>query len=194
MKLSKAQTIARQILAILAPYCTEIQIAGSVRRQKAEPKDIELVYVSDVTTVQSDLFGAVDEFALIERGIATLLVHEICRRDEGLRRWGPRYKRLIHCESGAAVELFAAQADNWGYILALRTGPHEFNKLWACHPWHGGCLPTEITLRDGHLWRDGRVLETPTEAAFFTAVGLPCWPAEERTPERLQAYLKERSR
>jgi DNA polymerase/3'-5' exonuclease PolX len=44
MKLERAQEIADQVIKRLYPYCQRIKVAGSVRRQKPEPSDIELLY------------------------------------------------------------------------------------------------------------------------------------------------------
>jgi len=43
MELLPATQIAEAIIEKLAPYCKIINIAGSIRRQKTEVKDIELV-------------------------------------------------------------------------------------------------------------------------------------------------------
>jgi len=90
------------------------------------------------------------------------------------------------------IELFRANHDNWGYILALRTGPGDFNKIWAAHSWNGGCLPADVALKDGYLWRGGKPVTTPSENEFFAAIGLPCWQPEERSAIHLAKYLINR--
>ena len=41
MKLAKAKAIADKYVALLAPFCDRIEIAGSIRREKEEVGDIE---------------------------------------------------------------------------------------------------------------------------------------------------------
>ena len=43
--LADARAVAERWLAMLAPVCERVQIAGSARREKPEVGDIELVYV-----------------------------------------------------------------------------------------------------------------------------------------------------
>ena len=43
MKLEKAMEIAAKISDEIAPYCSRLQIAGSIRRQRAEVGDIDIV-------------------------------------------------------------------------------------------------------------------------------------------------------
>ena len=45
MILSEALPIAEKLKAELAPFCSRIEIAGSIRRKKPEVKDIEIVCV-----------------------------------------------------------------------------------------------------------------------------------------------------
>ena len=43
--LRQAAALARSLVTFLEPYCDRIEVAGSVRRQKADVGDIELVLV-----------------------------------------------------------------------------------------------------------------------------------------------------
>ncbi|GAI50844.1 unnamed protein product, partial [marine sediment metagenome] len=45
MELEKAKVIAENLRSLLAPVCARITIAGSIRRQKPEVGDIELLCV-----------------------------------------------------------------------------------------------------------------------------------------------------
>jgi DNA polymerase/3'-5' exonuclease PolX len=46
MELIKARRIAEELVKILRPACSRVEIAGSIRREKSEVKDIELVAVT----------------------------------------------------------------------------------------------------------------------------------------------------
>ena len=45
MTLERAKEIAEKVVSQLSPYCERIEIAGSVRREKPFPKDVEIVCI-----------------------------------------------------------------------------------------------------------------------------------------------------
>jgi DNA polymerase/3'-5' exonuclease PolX len=188
MKWQEAYFIGQTLLQDLGRGCEKIELAGSVRRHKAEVKDLEIVAVPKLEARQVGFWDTAP-YSLLEEVLDDLLAKGILVRDCEVRRWGERYKRMVHDASGLVIELFMARPHSWGYILALRTGPAEFNRTWASHGYHGGCLPLENQLRDGELLHRGKVVSVETEAAFFKAIGLPCWPPEERSRERLERWL-----
>lgn len=190
MKLEKARALARALIEALRPACDRIEVGGSIRREKAAVKDIEIVYIPRIRQVVVDLFGSTASFALMDDALARLIADGILVKDEETKRWGPKYKRLIHAETGMVVELFAATEENWGLIYALRTGPAEFNHLLVSSAAIGGAMPLNMRMRDGQLWHQGLELVTPTEEAFFEALGLPCWPPAQRDVKRLRAHLQ----
>ena len=193
MNLEQARKIGMEVVEALAPACDRIMIAGSVRRGKAKPKDIEIVYIAKTVKERADLFSWSDVPAT-EATIREMVDRRYWLFDDVVRRNGPLYKRMMHCATARIVELFRANADNWGYILALRTGPGDFNKIWASKPWKGGSLPVDIVLKDGFVWHNGRPVPTPTEEEFFERIGLPCWPPESRSAMRLGKFLLDRQR
>lgn len=54
MKLAEAQAIAERVRAELAPFCVRCEIAGSIRRKRPEPRDLEIVCVPK--TIPGGLF------------------------------------------------------------------------------------------------------------------------------------------
>jgi DNA polymerase/3'-5' exonuclease PolX len=198
MKLQLAQRVAAEVIQYLKPECIQIQEAGSIRREMPHVKDVEIVYTSRTSSVQMDLFGS--HFQTLfhtDKTLITLINHAILAKDTIVPRWGPKYKRVVHCASDTVIELFRTEIDNWGYILALRTGPADFNKLLVTKRAHGGALPPNILLRDGHVWHIGRCnqqteISTPNERGFFALLDLPFIPPQERTAERLRRCIEER--
>jgi len=173
----------------MAPGCDRIVYAGSLRREKPEVKDLEIVYIPRMVPKQVDLFTT-DLIPATEELIADLVERRLWLYDDVVRRNGPKYKRMMHAHTGFTIELYRAQADNWGLILALRTGPAEFNH-WLVKRM-GGAMPVFMCMREGYLWRRGIRLQSPDEETFFAQVGVPCWPPEERSKAKLIAHLKER--
>src|SRR3989304_4255623 len=98
MKNEEAAEIGYGLLEGLAPYCRRAEIAGSVRRGKAEVKDLEIVAIAvlEVRKAQG-LFGPMGplaEVSLLEEALA-----------KGLPPgWGPggkngrEDKRFIHSD------------------------------------------------------------------------------------------------
>jgi len=183
-----AVEIALAVLKRLQSACERICIAGSIRRHKPNVKDVEIVYIPCYQEEQVDMFTW-EPVPATERRIRELVGSGFLEFDTEVKRDGPKYKRLIHVASSMTIELFRANPDNWGLIVALRTGPAEFNKLLVTKPWGGGAMPAHLSMRDGYLWgQDGRI-DTPTETAFFETIQLPYWSPWERTGERLETYL-----
>jgi len=189
MKREKALAAANDVMDRLAPAVDRIRVAGSVRRGLDEVKDVELVYVPRLVAAQRTLF----EMGMVpatEAKIYELMQLGVLRLDQQVLRNGPKYKRVIHVASGVVVELFLATPDNWGLILALRTGPAEFMKVLVSHEWQGGVMPVGMKMQGGYLWRDGQRLSTPTEESFFQEMGLQMWQPEWRTAGRLREFAR----
>lgn len=112
MNLAAAQHIADRAYGALAPHCFRISIAGSIRRKAPEVGDIEVVAIPKPYEVN-----------LFSTGIA-----------EVVNQW-PKVKGELPCRytrrrlpDGIDLDLFLADRDNWGYILAIRTGPADFSR------------------------------------------------------------------
>lgn len=190
MKLDSAREVASEVMAALAPVCMNIEVAGSIRRLKPEPKDVEIVYSPCYQSVQIDLFGGCEDVSLVDGVLNNLMDTGILRPDQVTKRWGPKYKRLIHVASRMVIELFAAEPDNWGYILALRTGPAEFNRMLVTPRHMGGVRPVYLILDGGYVRHSEsrEIMRVPTEQVFFDLMRIPYWPPEKRTAERLEEW------
>jgi DNA polymerase/3'-5' exonuclease PolX len=75
-----------------------------------------------------------------------------------------------------AVDLFLATVDNWGAILAIRTGPGDFSKALVTHIKY----KTPYQQRDGVLVRQvsEEVVPVREEADYFRLAEVP-WIAPE---------------
>ena len=193
MKLDEARAIAEEVVARLAPLCERVEVAGSIRRTEVEVGDIEIVYQSRMGFVDGQLLD-VHQYPLSDDAIADMVDDGLLAYDEEVRRNGPLYKRMVHRATGIAVELFRATAENWGLILALRTGPAAFNKMLVAHGWEGGVLPPDYKVRDGRLWYRGVAQRTAEESDLFDALGMPTWPPWQRHPGRLKLWHEAQRR
>lgn len=189
---------ALALVRALEPACSEVQIAGSLRRGKPEVKDIEIV----VCLLE-------DRPVHLARHTLSMALYRLTqdgtlKPDPEVKRNGDKYKRFLVNDLSAdtpslAVDLFIAERANFGNIFAIRTGDAEFSRLMmTCREW-GGFMPPKMEMRDGFLQQyRGTKAETyaridcPTEEAFFAALGLPTLPPEQRNLEgvqKLRAHL-----
>ena len=198
MRFFEALTVAQRLLELLQPACGRIAIAGSLRREKPQVRDIELVAVArwadrpvglldDVT----ESVDALEELvaAMLWDGTLTARKVENHRADGSVdlqTKLGPAFKALVF--DGIPVDLFVVRPPaTWGVIFALRTGPGDWNTqlVMACKAigrrveggqvvaWHGA----------SGSWR---AVPTPEERDFFEALGQPWVEPRERHPGRIR--------
>ena len=178
MKLQQAEMIARQWLNRLAPHCERIEIAGGVRRQKAEPHDIELVAIPKERDV-SDMFGfTVNKVSELEAMVASFIDCGFCKPIKN----GPKYKQLA-LPAGINLDLFIVRPETWAVLFTLRTGPDVFSHWIVTPRKHGGALPSDCIVKDGQVWRHGKSLEFKEEIDFLEFLGFGWIEPSERKPD-----------
>jgi len=163
MQLEKAKAIAEKIKALLAPSCERITVAGSIRRQKPDVGDIELLVIPRYVA------GA----DMLDAKIQTLIQLDVL--DYRLNKWGsrvygPKNKLLRHVESGIGVDIFSTTAECWPVALVVRTGGKISNMEIATRALERG-LRFHAYGR-GFTRADGSELICQSEADVFRAVGL----------------------
>lgn len=177
MKLNEAQKIAEEVKGWLTPYCKKIEIAGSIRRQKAEVGDVELLCIPKPSM---DLFGAMqgDELGL---GIQRLVLgnHLDYRlNSKGSKVYGIRNKLLTHVTSGFPIDIFSTDESVWATAMVVRTGPKESNIRIAMAAKKKGWR--FLAYGAGFRKEDGTVIVCTSEREIFEAVGLEYKEPEER--------------
>jgi hypothetical protein len=132
MKLDDIQALATSLIFQLRPGCTRIEIAGSVRRSKPDPKDLELVCIPALGEfTERDLFGEITRTIAVnylDTALERIYAGGAWQLDPVVKRDGDRYKRLVHVATGTACDLFITDARRWGYTLTIRTGPYDFSR------------------------------------------------------------------
>lgn len=165
--LSEATEQANAVVKALEPYCTTIQIAGSIRRKKPDVGDIEIVCLPErqglVINQQIQLFET------IEKQMQPL--PEFIRAVDQWKRVkgqasGKYTQRIL--QSGMKLDLFIATPENYGFLLAMRTGSSEFSKKQLGYRW----ALKGYESRDGILRRNGKIYPCPTEEELFKLVGI----------------------
>ncbi len=124
MELEKAKCIAEQIKAVLESSCDRIIIAGSIRRQKPEVGDLELLCIPKY----------IDGVDMLDAKIQTMIYFDMLgyRLNKlGSKVYGPKNKLLVHVPSGMGVDVFSTTAECWPVALFVRTGGKITNKRIA---------------------------------------------------------------
>lgn len=168
--LGKAQKIAERVAAELRPFAKRIEIAGSIRRGRAEVGDVDLV------------IEASDRRGLEKR------VEARCK----IEKDGEQYL-LARMADGTQLDLWfshspvdAGQADFFGNPT---TRPENFGSLLLCRtgsPAHNIALcerAKTLGLRWNPHWgiyRNGGCLASKTEEDIYQALGLPFIPPDKR--------------
>lgn len=189
MQLHDAWEIAELVVGLLTPACQRIEVAGSIRREKADVGDIEIVCLP---IPRMNLLGE-PAGNMLEAAIAPAMAREPRLAWDGeKKRAGPKYKRFRWSEE-IGIDLFIADGRNYGNTLAIRTGNADFSHYLVTQRWRGGLMPNDLIQRRGYLWRvidmmnaaedDTNLarIDCPTEGAYFAALGIQAIPAP---PER----------
>lgn len=180
MDYATAARIAERLCKCLEPACEQLQIAGGIRRRKAQPHDIELVAIAKIEPV-FDLFGHdIGERNLLEEAL-DLMVKE-GQLKHGPKN-GPRQKQFVVLPSGVMLDLWIVRYPaQWGVIYSIRTGPAHYSHWLVTQQAKGGALPDDAYVQDGAVWYDNQPLPMPTEESFFAFLGIPVPNPAEREP------------
>jgi DNA polymerase/3'-5' exonuclease PolX len=171
MKLYEARRVAEDVVRRLKPHCEQIEIAGSIRRGKADVGDIEIV-AAPLMSYQNDLLGDPVPVNPLEHYPWSSLGECI--------KCGPRYKQIriptdatITGTSWINLDLFIVLPPaQWGVIYTIRTGPVEFSHWCVTQRKKRGGLPSDCTVRDGGVYRGDQLIPMADELDFLDFLGL----------------------
>ncbi len=199
---------AHVLLEQLRPACEQIEIAGSLRRGKETVGDIEIValptFEHHVVAGQLDMFGGgtpatVERVCRLDKVLEDLIAAKNIFRDRPYThqkgRWGEKQKTVwiaLETDQGTEhiqVDLFIVTPPaQWGPIFTIRTGPSEFGKALMQYI----NSRTLLKQNDGYLSYRGtsEVVQTPTEQAYFDALGLAWIAPADRCADALKRAVK----
>ena len=140
--------MANKVVARMAIVCERIEIAGSLRRGNKVVGDIEIVAIPKMT--RTGLFKDQEHSSLD----SLLRAFEIEGKIKEIRA-GAKLKcyDIMTVTPTMRLDLFIANQDNWGLILAIRTGPAEYSKHLVTQRFKGGALDNDHKVHAGFVWR-----------------------------------------
>lgn len=174
--LAEAAVVAENLRVLLAPACARLVVAGSIRRRRPDPGDIELVAAPRFEQRgQAGFFGEgrYDADLLAESVEGLMAQGVLVKRKASNGRYigyGALNKFLLHVESQIPVDLFTATSENFGMTLLVRTGSASY------------CVKVMSRLKAlgyrGHAYggislSDGTEIECPTEKLVYQYLGWP---------------------
>lgn len=129
MRLNEARVFAEQLCAKLRPHCDRIEIAGSIRRQRPEVKDIEIVCIPH--RISTGLFG--DDLQ-VDSGFITAVNSMAGSKGSPDGKYAQRVLKFSGGE--IAVDIFMTTPKIWGSIFAIRTGSADFSHYALAKAWN----------------------------------------------------------
>ena len=177
-----ARKVADELAAELAPRCERIEIAGSLRRGKAEVGDIEILYIPKIGQVRmpGELFPQTGSLTdeLLNQWLAQRVLAKRPNINGNAAWWGVQNKFAVHVASGIPVDLFATTAERWFGSLVIRTGSKEMNTTLANSALRRGMQLHSYGVLENA--RTGEQIIPQSEREVFERLGVPYREPAER--------------
>lgn len=153
MKLVEAQKLSEEVKKILSPFCSKIEVAGSIRRKKAECRDVDIVLTPN---------PLVDIVGILQRSMNAQVV-----------KHGKQIFSLKINDIG--VDLNLATKENFAPLLLFRTGSWQHNMKLATKAKRMG-----LKFSPYGVFKNGKRIDDNTEEGIFSALGEKYLKPEER--------------
>ena len=156
VSLSKAKERANYIVKELEPFCDKIEVVGSVRREKDEVKDIDILLAPKTLT----LFEMMNH--MVKLGASNSKIES---------------KKTLW-SGGCNVELWITSLDRWPVMLLIRTGGEKSNKriaeLCKQKKWH-------LSVSEGAILdENGKKFPVNSEEDVYKLLGINYLEPKER--------------
>jgi DNA polymerase/3'-5' exonuclease PolX len=172
--LAEMRSIAESFVELVVESTDNIQIVGSIRRMKPNPRDIDIVAISTtVSTTRQGWFGETQTLyqSLLHWRIKYLIEHGIAKarvKTDGKTMVGDLVA-MLEFES-VPLDVYYATPETWWGLVQMRTGSARFNSMLATRAlsmglkFHG----------DGKgITKDGvRIDDGSSEESIFKALGI----------------------
>ncbi len=166
LPLHQAHNLATRIAAELEQYCQRIIIVGSIRRQRPNVGDIELVVIPKF---MPSLLPDVPGESLLDMALTTWL--KSGRLIQANR--GETFKQFfiphLHGQGlNFKLEINVSSPERWAVEVAIKTGSTAFSKQLVTKRSKGGLLPSDCRITEGwQIWRGQDMLRFTEEREFI---------------------------
>jgi len=170
VKLHDAQQLALKVMAELLPFCRKIEIAGSVRRERSNVNDLDLVLIPNPGGDIPKIIARCERTMKMVTG----------------RRSNPNNITFFNKELDVRLDLFFARGEivdllsttptNWGAVFLCRTGSMQHNIQLCSH-----AIMKRLKFAPYRGVLDGdKVIASATEEEIYGALGLAWRDPRER--------------
>ena len=157
MKYTEMVKIAEEIKEGLAWYCEKVEIAGSVRRRKKEPRDVEILAIPEARKAFG-LKKVLDKYAHIKGSFPG------------------KYLRLQRENDGIFIDLFFCNEENWWVMFVIRTGNADFSHFLVTR-----ARRLDYRVKGGFILdENGQAFEIDNEKGVFDILKIEWIPPERR--------------
>jgi len=174
---SFARGIAESFVNDIKDTCEQIEIVGSLRRQKYAVNDIDIIVIPKF--IQEDdetLFGEPVQTNLLDRRLS-----QFCFKGTlSLEANGPKIKRFIKSVDGedVPIDIYISNKDTWWTLMLIRTGSKNHNIMLAKR-----AIEMHMQLKadgTGLLSPGGSIIPIGSEEHIFEHLNLPYRIPEDR--------------
>lgn len=176
-----AWKVAQGLVTLLSHVCGRIEIVGSLRRNRTDVGDIELLCIPAIGYERGLFQGVMRKYDKLDRAIKGLIKDTVLAlrpNKNGVTAYGEKNKLLVHLESGIPVDIFSTTDDCWWVALVVRTGPAESNITLSKAAISMGLRFNAYG--SGFTGPGDRKIVCNSEQEVFELVGLPYLKPEER--------------
>lgn len=174
MKLENAKRYADELVDCLKLTCDRIEIAGGVRREKAEPHDIELVAIPLMDGEKNLLHEKIGDLLSFYPSFFTGAPRN---KSGGKAPFSGKYFKF--CYKGELVDLFLVMPPaQWGTVFLMRTGDADFSREFFTRLHDFGLHSVNGHIED---MKTGQIVNTSEELSALGLCNLPWIRPEDRT-------------
>jgi DNA polymerase (family 10) len=185
--LTEAESIANKVRQHISPAMVRVEVAGSIRRQKAVVGDVEICGIPEDRNNLIKLLGEIGQH--IKPGVP------------GAIPWVPKVEAKylrVRLEEGMNLDVFLGTPQNWGGLYMMRTGSGASPDGSAFNGFIPGIFSRWKKLSGGGRMTDcmptmptGEQLWIPEEQDFFDLLEMDFVPPEERvTKGAIKKHVK----
>lgn len=181
MKLAEALPIAERIKTELAPYCSRIEIAGSIRRKRQVVNDIEIVCI---ISRPMSFWEQVNRYLKIKGKPGAKYTQRVVWLTDN-HYVSPAGLYHENTSPWIPLDIFTATPYNWGLIYAIRTGSAGYSHQvlatgWTKKGYHSKEGILYRTENRGEVNASPRVVHVREEHELFDLIGIPYCDPEKR--------------